>query len=217
MPGSGRTRPAPHVVSDVDLPILYGSRESGHAYKVKLAASLLGVAHEYREVDLRVPLSERRNDFREVSLFGEVPVWVEGSLSLVQSNAILMHLARRAGRFGAEDMDRVAQWLLWEANHIGFSVPNLRHVLVFAKDTPREVVRWLRARAEKDLARLDLELADQSFVLGGECTVVDVACCAYLFWSDQAELDLSAWPHVERWLGRIRGLPGWGAPYDLLH
>jgi glutathione S-transferase len=203
-------------MSDASLPILYGARESGHAYKVKLAASLLSIAHEYREVDLRVPLGERRRDFREASVFGEVPAWVEGDRTLVQSNAILLHLARRAGRFGADDGDRVTQWLFWEANRIGFSVPNLRHALRFAKDTPREVVRWLRARAEKDLARLDLELTDQSFVLGAECSVVDVACCAYLFWADQADLDLSAWPSVERWLDRLRGLPGWGAPYDLL-
>jgi glutathione S-transferase len=45
--------------------------------------------------------------------------------------------------------------------------------------------------------------------------VADVACCTYLFWPEQAGLDLSAWPHVLRWLERIRQLPGWAAPYDL--
>ena len=145
------------------LPILYGSRESGHAYKVKLALSLLDVAHEYRDVDLRVPLSERRGDFRLVSPFGEVPVFVHGT-----------------------------------------------------PDTPRDAVAWLRSRAVRDLERLDLQLADQAFILGAECSVVDVACCAYLFWPEQAELDLTRWPNVGRWLDRIRDLRGWQAPYDLL-
>ena len=54
------------------LPILYGSRESGHAYKVKLALSVLGIAHEHRDVELRVPFAERRSDFRHVSPYGEV-------------------------------------------------------------------------------------------------------------------------------------------------
>jgi glutathione S-transferase len=198
------------------LPILYGNRESGHAYKAKLALSLLGVAHEYRDVDLRVPLSERRSDFRRVSPYGEVPVFVDGDFVLAQSNAILIHLVRQTDRLGGGDLDLVRQWLFWEANRIGFSVPNLRHALVFERNTPSEVVAWLRSRAEQDLARLDSQLADRAFVLGIECSVVDIACCAYLFWPEQANLDLSRWPNVKRWLARIRDLPGWKAPSDLL-
>ena len=198
------------------LPILYGSRESGHAYKVKLALSLLDVPHEYRDVDLRVTLGERRSDFRLVSPFGEVPVFVHGKLSLAQSNAILLHLVRETGRLGAGDIDVVTQWLFWEANRIGLSVPNLRHALRFEPDTPREAVAWLRSRAVRDLERLHLQLADKPFILGAECSAVDVACCAYLFWPEQAELDLTLWPNVGRWLDRIRDLRGWQAPYDLL-
>ena len=212
----GKSQQTGEPFSDMTRPILYGSRESGHAYKVKLALSLLGVAHEYREVDLSVPFAERRSDFRHVSPYGEVPVWVEGSLRLAQSNAILIHLARETGLLGGEDIDLVTQWLFWEANRIGFSVPNLRHSLVFAKDTPPEVVSWLRSRAEQDLARLDLQLAESAFVLGAECSVVDVACCAYLFWPEQANLDLSVWPNVARWLDGIRSLRGWATPYELL-
>jgi glutathione S-transferase len=198
------------------LPILYGSRESGHAYKVKLALSFLDVAHEYRDVDLRVPLSERRSDFRLVSPFGEVPVFVHDNFSLAQSNAILLHLVRQTRQLGARDIDVVTQWLFWEANRIGLSVPNLRHALKFEPDTPREALAWLRSRAVRDLERLDLQLADRPFILGAECSAVDVACCAYLFWPEQAQLDLALWPNVARWLDRIRNLRGWQAPYDLL-
>jgi glutathione S-transferase len=52
--------------------------------------------------------------------------------------------------------------------------------------------------------------------MGAELTVADIACCAYLFWPDQAKLDLSQWVNVSRWLERIRAVPGWGAPYELL-
>jgi glutathione S-transferase len=199
------------------LPILYGSRESGHAYKVKLALSVLDIAHEYRAVDLRQPHDQRRADFRGVSPYGEVPVLVDGGASLAQSNAILIHVARQTRRLGGEgDLEEATQWLFWEANRIGFSVANLRHSLVFAKDTSEDVVVWLRARALKDLATLDQELATKSFLLGAELTIADIACCAYLFWPDQAQLDLSQWGNVTQWLQRIRDLPTWGAPYDLL-
>jgi glutathione S-transferase len=199
------------------LPILYGSRESGHAYKVKLALTVLGIPHEYRAVDLGQPHDQRRSDFRDVSPYGEVPVLIDGGVALAQSNAILIHLARQTRRLvGDGNLDEVTQWLFWEANRIGLSVPNLRHSLLFAKDTSEVVVEWLRARALKDLATLDQELATKSFLLGAELTVADISCCAYLFWPDQAQLDLGQWGNVIKWLQRIRDLPAWGAPYDLL-
>lgn len=73
----------------------------------------------------------------------------------------------------------------------------------------------MRARAAYDLAHLDGQLESKPFVLGEDATVVDLACCGYLFWVDQAELDLQAWP-VVAWLDRIRALPGWATPYELL-
>jgi len=197
--------------------VLYGSRESGHSYKVKLALTLLGLSHEYREVDLNVPLAQRSTDFRDVSPFGEVPALVWNGGSLVQSNAILAHLAQSTGRLGGQlAPDLVSQWLFWEANRIGFSVPNLRAVLTYARETPSQVGDWLRARAVADLARLDLDLRSSPYLLGSDVTVVDIACCAYLFWPEQAGLHLAEWPNVSRWLDRIRLLPGWAAPYDLL-
>ena len=199
-------------------PVLFGNRESGHAYKAKLALTLLDIDHEYREVDLGVPLERRRPDFLEVARFGEVPCLVDGTVTLVQSDAILLHLAAKTGRLGGDlPLQRLTEWMFWEANRIGFSVPNLRAGRTYgAGRTPPEVIAWLEQRAHSDLTRLDHELADRPFILGSAPTVVDIACCAYLFWPEQAGLDLSRWASLLQWLDRIRALPGWAAPYDLL-
>jgi glutathione S-transferase len=198
-------------------PILYGNLESGHSYKVRLALTLLGIDHEYRIVDLDQPHEQRRADFRAVSPYGEVPVLVDDGVPLAQSNAILLHLARRSGRLGGElDQDLLTQWLFWEANRIGISVANLRHVLRWVPQTPDAVKAWLRARAVADLGHLDRVLAAKPFILGSSVTVVDLSCSGYLFWPDQAELDLREWPAVAAWLDRIRALPRWAAPYDLM-
>src|SRR5215510_5595115 len=185
--------------------VLYGNRESGHCYKVKLALVLLGLPHEYREIDLALPRAQRPAEFREASRFGEVPVLVQDGAALAQSNAILSHLARSTGRLGGGlDPDLVTQWLFWEANRIGFSVPNLRSVLTFARETPPQVADWLRARALADLSRLDRELGSKPYLLGSDVSVVDIACCAYLYWPEQAGLRLAEWPEVTSWLDRIR-------------
>jgi glutathione S-transferase len=198
--------------------VLYGNRESGHSYKVKLALTLLEIQHEYRPVDLSIDRNNRSPDFREVSRFGEVPVLVTNGEPLVQSNAILMHLARTTGQLRGEcDPDRTMEWMFWEANRITFSISNLRFARYFTSDTPSDVIVWLENRARADLDRLDEELSfKDAFLFGSTISIADIACSSYLFWPEQTGLDYGNWKHVSSWLDRIRHLQGWAHPYQLL-
>lgn len=199
--------------------ILYGNRESGHSYKVRLMLALSHTPHEYRPIDIGLPRDERPAEFRQMSKYGEVPVLVDRGQAYVQSDAILLHLAQRTGKFygrDAVDHDQVREWLFWEANRIGISVPNLRFASRWAPETKPEVLDWLRARALADLERMNIEFVERKFLLGDIPTVADIACCGYLYWPDQAGIDLAPWPHVQRWLGDIRALPGWKHPYELM-
>jgi glutathione S-transferase len=200
-------------------PILYCHRESGHSYKVALALTLIGVPFEQRPVDLNLPRPERAEDFRRASMFGEVPALVdEDGLAVCQSNAILDHVARRHHALdGATPAakTRVREWLAWEANRIAMSLPHLRFSRRFTPAGEALEAYW-PGRMRADLDRLDLALRVEPFLVGAAPTIADVSCCGYLFWADQAEVDLTPWPAVTAWLGRIRSLPRWQAPYDLL-
>lgn len=203
----------------MSTPILYCNRESGHSYKVALALRLAGIPCEQRPVDLNLPREQRAEDFRAASLFGEVPVFVdEDGLAVCQSNAILDYVARRYakldGRSPAE-RTRVREWLAWEANRLAMSFPHLRYSRRFTKaDAALEA--WWTARMHADFDRLDQHLRERAFIVGEAPTIADMSCCGYLFWTDQADVDMAPWPAIERWLNRIRSLPGWLAPYDLL-
>jgi len=201
------------------IPILYCNRESGHSYKVALALALMGIAFEQRAVDLNLARERRSEDFRSASLFGEVPTLVdEDGFSACQSNAILDHLARRYGQLdGAtpQAQVRVREWLSWEANRLAMSFPHLRYSRRFTSAGDVLEAYWT-SRMQADFDRLDLALREREFLLGAAPTIADVSCCGYLFWTDQAGVDLSTWPAVQAWLGRISSLPGWQAPYDLL-
>jgi glutathione S-transferase len=198
--------------------LLYGNRESGHSYKVKLALTLLGLAHDYQHIDIGIPRPARPDDFKAMSRFGEVPVLVVDGTPIVQSNAILLHLMRATGRLeGNAGTDRVTEWLCWEANRIGFSLPNLRVARWFQGNAAPDVVAWLERRLESDLDRLDWEFGSgMPFLTGDSVSIADISCCGYLFWSAQASIDLGRWPNVQAWLERIRSLDGWAQPYALL-
>ena len=200
-------------------PILYVNRESGHSYKVALALTLMDVTFEQRAVDLNLPRDLRPDDFRRASMFGEVPVLVdEDGLAVCQSNAILDYAARRYakldGRTPATRV-RVREWLAWEANRLAMSFPHLRFSRRFTRADP-VLEAWWTQRMQADFDRLDGHLREIPFIVGDAATIADISCCGYLFWADQAEVDLAPWPAIVAWLERIRSLPGWSAPYDLL-
>ncbi len=199
--------------------LLYGHRQSGHSYKVRLALSLAQVPHRYEEIDIFTARDARPEPFRSLAKYGEVPLLLHDGRALMQSNAILCHLAEYLQAYGGESsarMDRVREWLFWEANRIGFSLPHLRFGRKFAPtDYPAGTLEWMAQRFDVDIARLDLELSDgRRFILDDAPSVADFSLCRYMFWSEQAQLSFPM--HVSSWLERISTLPGWRHPDDLM-
>jgi glutathione S-transferase len=197
---------------------LYGNRESGHSYKVSLMLALAGLAHDYHEIDLDLPRDARPEPFRSLAKYGEVPLLVQDGQAYVQSNAILLHLAEYTGKLGGESkerLERVREWLFWEANRIGFSLANLRYCYKFTSTgAATDGAQFLRQRFEADALRLDAELADgRAFILGDQASAADVSLCGYLYFADQAHVLLPA--GVQAWLARISALPGWRHPYAI--
>jgi glutathione S-transferase len=198
---------------------LFGHPESGHSYKVKLALEVAGMAHHYHVVDIGLPHQSRPEPFRSLATYGEVPVLLYQGRGYVQSNAILLFLAEQSGQFGGESPSRLAharEWLFWEANRLGMSLPHLRFARRFdAQAYPNGALLWFERRYAADIERLERELSDgRRFILDDQPSVADFSLCGYLFWADQAGVSVP--PGVTAWLERISQLPGWVAPYTLL-
>lgn len=76
---------------------LYYHHLSGHSHRVRLFLSLLGVKYEAIEVDLAAG-AHKSPEYLKLNRFGQVPVLVDGSDVIADSNAILVYLARKLGR-----------------------------------------------------------------------------------------------------------------------
>ena len=199
---------------------LFGHPDSGHAFKVRFFLEHAGVEHDYEVVDIFAPRAERQPAFRDNAPYGEVPLLLDGERALAQSNAILLHLATRVARFGAEDettLARCREWLFWEANKIGMCLPQLRAFHRFDDHGIEDGARaWLERRYAHDAGVLDDALADgRGWILGGEApSVADFSLCGYLVHAGEAKVDVPA--HVNAWLDRLRALPAWRHPYEML-
>ena len=73
---------------------LYSYEESGNSYKVRLLMSLLDIDCETIDIDLMQDI-QHQPEFLAINPRGEVPVLVDGDLTLRDSAAILVYLANK--------------------------------------------------------------------------------------------------------------------------
>jgi glutathione S-transferase len=197
---------------------LYCFAQSGNAYKAALMLNLCGADWEARFVDF-FNGETRTPEFRQINEMGEVPVLESQGLRLSQSGVILDYLAGRFQKFGWADEDErreILRWLLWDNHKLTSYTGTLRFLIAFAKTGETPVTEFLRGRSKAALAVLNAHLDGRDFALGPRPTIADISMCGYLFWPEEIGVSWSDYPHVGAWLERIKALPGWVHPYELM-
>ena len=194
---------------------LYCFAQSGNAFKVALMLQLCGAKWQPRFVDFfggetRTPL------YRAVNEMGEVPVLEHGAKRLSQSGVILHYLADHFGRFHGTDKLEVLRWILWDNHKLTSYIATLRWMVTLAKTGEPQVHEFLRGRIKNALGILDAHLAKSAFAVGKEPSIADVSMCGYLYWPDEFGVSWNDYPRIGAWLERIRALPGWVHPYELM-
>jgi glutathione S-transferase len=198
---------------------LYCFAESGNAYRVALMLNLCGLDWEPRKVDFFGGETRTPEYRQEINEMGEVPVLEHGDKRLSQSGVILDYLSGQTGRFGAEnDEERrdIWRWILFDNHKFNSYLGPLRFMLRFAKTGETPVTEFLRGRVLGAMQIVDNHVAGREFIVGERATIADLSMCGYLYFGDELGVDLSAYPNVQSWIGRIAALPGWKHPYDLM-
>jgi len=192
--------------------------QSGNAYKPALMLELAGADWAPRFVDY-FGGETRTPAYRALNVMGEVPMLDHGSVRLAQSGVILDYLAERLGRFGATDDDErreILRWLLWDNHKLTSYTATYRFLRNFVATPDPAVMAEFGKRAQAAWKILDTHLTGRAFVAADRPTIADLSLCAYLFFEEELGVSWAEYPALQAWLGRLRALPRWRHPYDLM-
>jgi glutathione S-transferase len=195
--------------------------QSGNSYKAALMLELAGADWEPEFVDF-FHGGSRTPDFRAINEMGEAPVLEHGGRVLSQSGVILDYLAEALGRFGPEGADQrreILRWVLWDNHKFTSYNATWRFLINFVPEESRsaDVIAFLEGRGRAALALLDQHLARRDWIVGEAMTVADFSCAGYMFYEDEFPIDWAAeYPNLTAWRERIRAMPGWKHPYELM-
>ena len=188
---------------------LYHTPLSGHAHRAVLFASLLGI--EVELIDIDIPGGANRTpEFLALNPFGQVPVLEDGGVVVADSNAILVYLAKKAGRTDWLPEDpagaaAVQRWLSVAAGELAYGTAAARLITVFgARLNPEEVI----ARAHVLLERLEAHLTTGKWLAADHPTIADIALYSYLAGAPEGNVELAPYTAVRAFLQRVEALPG---------
>ena len=141
------------------------------------------------------------------------PSIVDGDVTVFDSNAILLYLAEKFGKFlppeTEADRGQLLSWLMFVASGVG---PYSGQAVHFQRYAPEEVpyaIKRYRFEAHRHFEILDGKLANSPYVLGDNYTIIDMAVWGWahlmaVVLGDEAWDDL---PHLKRLIDEISNRP----------
>lgn len=201
---------------------LHSFCQSGNCFKVAFLLRALGQRFEPVLVDYLSGATRDQAWRASTNEMGEAPVLEDGERRLTQSGVILRYLAAKHGEFGASSPDQdleILRWLFFDNHKFTSYFASYRFAHGFAPAPPDAgLMSWLRGRIDNAFGIVDAHLAKSPYMVGDRPTIADFSLSGYLFYPiEESAYDWpSAFPHIAAWVQRLRDIPGWASPYDVL-
>ena len=179
--------------------------------KVALFLEEAGLQYEPIPVDTRKG-QQFDPAYLKVNPNGKVPAIVDGDVTMFDSNAILLYLAEKTGKFlplaGPVARAEMLSWLMFVASGVGPFSGQSVHFRHAAPDTPYAKNRYT-FEARRHYGLLNDRLADRRYMVGDTYTIVDMAVWGWARMVPYVIAD-DAWnsyPHLKRLVNEISARP----------
>jgi len=139
----------------------------------------------------------------------KVPVIVDGETTVFDSNAILLYLGEKTGKFMSGDRGELLSWLMFIATGVGPYSGQAVHFQFPAPEKITYAINRYRREVERHYGILNERLQDRQYIVGNEYTIVDMAAWGWIdrFPMVLGEEALKEFPHLQAWYERVNSRP----------
>jgi len=190
---------------------IYGDIQSGNCYKVKLVTALLGIEHEWVEIDILAKQTQS-DSFLEKNPNAKIPLLeLDDGRFISESNAILNFLAAESELAGSDlyQSIKIQQWQFFEQYSHEPYIAVARFIAKYL-GLPDDRKAEYEAKQEggyKALAVMEQQLAQTPYLVGNKLTAADISLYGYTHVAHEGGFDLGAYPAIQQWIKRIQSHP----------
>lgn len=191
---------------------LYDSRFSGNAWKLRVLMNELDIPFE--RVTLDLAKGEAKSDeFSAKSRFQRIPVLeLDDGRCLVESGAIMLFLAEGSPLLPDDPVERaeVTSWLFFEQADLvkPLALPRFFHLRGMEAEMADKIAE-MQQGGYAALDKLEAWIAPRQWLANDRFSLADLGVFAYVALAGEGGYDMSRYPGIAAWLGRLRERPGW--------
>lgn len=176
--------------------------------KVALCLEEMGLPYELVPVDTRKG-EQHAPEYLAINPNAKVPAIVDDGETVFDSNAILLYLAEKTGKFMPSKKGEMLSWLMFVASGIGPYSGQAVHFRNFAPEPKEYAVNRYTFEAQRHWGILEARLGKQPYMCGDAFSIVDMAVWG---WSRLIPFVLGPdgpqqFPNVQRHLAEINARP----------
>jgi glutathione S-transferase len=194
----------------------HGNRTAANVLKIRLALAEAGVDYEFKVIDLANG-QQHKPEYLAINPHGKVPVLVDGSFALPESDAILWYIAETysGAKLLPGDVQgraRVLQWCDFASTSLYTASYEIFLNTSYGEPANRSEFIAGRARAALDRAMtvLDGRLEGRQFVAVDALSIADLGIAAVVHMlKTREQVQLEARPNVLSHYQRICQRPSW--------
>ncbi|MBV7397312.1 glutathione S-transferase family protein [Mameliella sediminis] len=180
---------------------------------MKVALFLEESGLEYEPVPIDTRKAEQHSDtFKALNPNAKLPVLTDGETVVFDSNAILLYLGEKTGRFmGTPDQrGQLLSWMMFVASGLGPFSGQAVHFRNFAPEKPPYAVKRYDFEARRHWQIVDDQLAKGEWMMGEQYSIVDMAVwgwgsrLTYMLGDDNI---MQKYPNLDRLMKAIDARP----------
>lgn len=186
-----------------------------NGHKIHIMLEETGLPYRVHGVNIRAG-DQFKPEFLKISPNNRIPAIVDHDgldgkpISLFESGAILIYLSGKTGKFLPLDLHQrysALCWLMWQMGGVGPMFGQANHFRAYSVEKISYAIERYTNEANRLTNVLDRRLGEADYLAGEEYSIADIAVFPWMRNADKRGINLSEYPHAQRWFDAINARP----------
>jgi len=199
------------------IELFYSSTPNGR--KVSIMLEETNIKYKITHIDLNKN-EQFKPEFIKINPHSKTPAIIDHDekLTLIESGAILIYLARKSNQFLPKDNEiKIFEWLMFQMGNVGPMLGQHHHFHHFNPGKSKYAEDRFFKNSIRVYETLNIILSKNDYLAGKNYSIADIATFPWIARHNWHDVGLKNYKHLSRWYELICKRPAVNRGYDCLN